>query len=191
MKVRVVAVVALCFAVVATGSGASPATITQHSIGGARLGLTAAQYQQLFGANGVKMPLDYPNGERTGWTQLVFLHPGIAVYFRPHHARAAIITTWNPRYKTAEGIGPCSLLADAKLTYGKRLKPSRWNTQKGQVYAYVLRKNLMFTPMVFPYIRVVGIYDGSAPGADRSGGAYPWAGYITQSETTCNRSPNG
>jgi hypothetical protein len=188
MKVRVVAVVALFFAVVATGSGASPATINQHSIGAARLGLTAAQYRQLFGATGLKMELDYPNGAPTGWTKLVFAHPGIAVYFRPHHTRAEIITTWNPRYRTADGIGPCSMLDNVKLTYGKRLKPSRWNTQHGHSYAYVLGKNLMFTPNDSPYINVVGLYDGSAPSADRPGGSYPWAGYITQSERTCHRS---
>lgn len=133
------------------------------------------------------MGLDDPNGNPTGWKELVFPHPGIAVYFRPHNTRAEIITTWNRRYKTAEGIGACSLLEDVKLTYGKRLRPSKWNTQKGHAYAYVLGKNLMFTPNDSPYINAVGLYDGG-PRADRPGGSYPWAGYITQSERACHRS---
>ena len=190
MKVRVVVAVAvgLSIAVVAIGAAASPATITQHSIGGARLGLSAAQYRQLFGAAGLKVDLRNPNGNPTGWTGLVFPHQGITVYFRPHHARAEVITTWNPRYRTAEGVGACSTLDDAKLTYGKRLKPSRWNTQDGHAYAYVLGKNLMFTPTTKSYVEVVGLYDGSARGADKPGGSYPWAGYITQNERPCRRS---
>lgn len=180
--------VSLSFAVVATGSAASPATITQQSIGGARVGLTLAQYRHLFGARGLGMALDDPNARPTGWRKWVFAHQGIAVYFRPHARRAEIITTWNPRYRTAEGIGPCSLLEDVKLTYAKRLKPSKWNTQHGHVYAYVLGKNLMFTPNESQYIEVVGLLDGSATGADRRGGSYPWAGYITISERACHRS---
>ena len=184
---RTAAAVIGCFAVFTTASAAAPVGITQHSIGGARLGLTLAQYRHLFESRGLKLDVNNPMSRPTGWSKWVFAHQGIAVYFRPHHKRAEIITTWNRRYRTAEGVGPCSLLDEVKLTYSKRLKPSRWNTQHGHVYAYVVGKNLMFTTNESRYIEVVGLYDGSA-GANKAGGAYPWAGYITISERPCQRS---
>jgi hypothetical protein len=80
------------------------------------------------------------------------------------------------------------MLDNVKLTYARGLKPSKWNTVRGQVYAYVVGRNLMFTPSDSPYIHVVGLLDGDATGANRRGGSYPWAGYITLNGRSCHRS---
>lgn len=175
---------ALC----ATAAAASSTTIAQSSIDGAQLGLTASAYRHLFGTSGFKEPLRQPNGSPTGWTRLGFDRRAVAVYFRPGHTRSEVITAWHPRYKTAAGIGPCSLLDDLKPTYGNRLKPSKFNTQHGHVFAWVLGKNLIFAVGSNRYVQAVGVYNGSDPRVDKPGGSLSWAGYITLSEQACHRS---
>jgi hypothetical protein len=186
--VRALAATSICVAVLTSVAAASSTTITQNAIGGARLGLTASAYRHLFGASGLKLPLNQPTGARTGWTKLVFGRPAIAVYYRPGHVRSEVITTWDPKYKTAAGIGPCSLLDDLKLTYGNRLKPSKFNTQHGHVFAWVLGKNLIFAVGWNRYVEAVGVYNGGDPRVDKPGGSLSWAGYITLSERACYRS---
>jgi hypothetical protein len=186
--VRAPAAGCLCAAFLATAAGASSTTITQSSIGGARLGLKATTYRHLFGTSGLKLQVNRPGGGPTGWTKLVFNRPAVAAYFRPGHIRSEVITTWERRYKTDEGIGPCSLLDDVKLAYGDRLKPSMFNTQHGHVYAWVLGKNLIFAVGWRNYVQAVGVYNGSDPRVDKPGRSLSWAGSITLSERTCNRS---
>ena len=65
----------------------------------------------------------------------------IAVYFasgepqgeiRSGAARAVEITTWNRADRTADGVGPCSTLAQLKAAYGARLKLAPGTPSQGQ-----------------------------------------------------------
>jgi hypothetical protein len=143
---------------------------------------------------------------RIPWRQDVFSAPGfptlifhereVSVYFDGTRPRAIIVTTWNPAYRIAGGVGPCSKLADAKRAFGSALKPSRWNTQHGRVYGYTLGQNLFLAMIgtgkrVSDTIGVVALYDGNGPrndgtGVDVRSGTLPFAGYVALSETTCS-----
>jgi hypothetical protein len=172
----------------ATVAAAETQGITQESIGGAKLGLSARTYKKLLGKPDLKLPLYQPSGNKpTGWSHLVFAKRGLNVYFAPRKTRGAVITTWNSRYKTAAGLGPCSTIAELKLTYGNQLRPSKFNTIHGVVFAYTLGKNLIFASNNLSYVEVVGLYNGSDPKVGKSGGSLSWAGYITLSERTCHR----
>jgi hypothetical protein len=179
----------VCAAIVAFATVAAAGTpaITQESIGGAKLGLPARTYKKMLGKPAFKLPLSLPSGRPSSWSRLVFGRRGLSVYFAPRKTRGAVITTWNPRYKTAAGVGPCSTLTELQLTYGNRLKPSKFNTIHGVVFAYNLGKNLIFASNNHTYVEVVGLYDGSDPNVGKPGGSLSWAGYITLSERTCNR----
>lgn len=185
---RTAAAICLCLGLLATAAAASTPTITQSSIGAARLGRPASVYRHVFGSKGLLVSLDDPNGSTTGWKELVFARQAVTAYFRPGHKRSEVITTWDRRYRTPEGIGPCSLLDDLKLAYGKRLRPSPFNTQHGHVYAWLVGKNLIFALGERNYVQAVGVYNGSDPHVGKSGGSLSWAGYILLSERTCNRS---
>jgi hypothetical protein len=171
----------------ATVAAAGTPAITQESIGGAKLGLIARTYKTLLGKPVFKLPLSRPSGRPSGWSRLVFGRRGLSVYFAPRKPRAAVITTWNRSYRTAAGVGPCSTLTEMQLAYGKRLKPSKFNTIHGVVFAYTLGKNLIFASNNHSYVEVVGLYNGSDPNVGKSGGSLSWAGYITLSERTCHR----
>lgn len=159
--------------------------ITQTSIGGAKLGLSASAYKRLLGKPNFKLPLNDPAGKPTGWSRLVFLN--VTVYFPSRKTRGAVVTTWARSYKTAAGMGPCSTLTDLRLAYGNRLKPSKFNTQHGVVFAYTLGKNLIFASNNKSYVEAVGLYNGSDPNVGKPGGSLSWAGYITLSERACHR----
>jgi hypothetical protein len=110
-------------------SGASAGTkpsITPSSIAGAKLGLKASAYKKLFGKPVRKDVLRFP----TNWTRLAFTKRRIGVYLNLK-GRAVVVTTWNKKDKTAEGIGPCSSIAEAKATYGSRFVPTDAGTHAG------------------------------------------------------------
>jgi len=178
---------AACLAIVAFATAADARTppITQTSIGGAKLGLSASAYKRLLGKPNFKLPLNDPAGKPTGWSRLVFLN--VTVYFPPRKTRGAVVTTWARSYKTAAGTGPCSTLTDLRLAYGNRLKPSKFNTQHGVVFAYTLGKNLIFASNNKSYVEAVGLYNGSDPNVGNPGGSLSWASYITLSERACHR----
>ena len=114
--------------------------------------------------------------------------PRVSVYFQPKKFRGGVmITTWDQRYKTALGIGPCSTVSELKLAYGKQLRPSKFNTQRGVVFAYTLGKNLIFATENHSYVEAVGLYDGSDPNVGKPGGSLSWAGFIILNERTCHR----
>jgi len=174
--------------------GATPATaapaVTQSSIEGVRLGMTMPQVKRLLGGPWREDVFSAP-----GYPVLIFHERQISVYFDRTTRRAIIVTTWNPNYSDARGIGPCSKLADVQRAFGKALKPSPWNTQKGQVYGYTLGQNL-FLAMIEKDKRVtdtigdLALYDGNGPADDGSGvsvagGTLPFAGFVALSETTC------
>lgn len=75
-----------------------------------------------------------------GYQRSVSTKQKVEVYFRKGTPGVAVVTTWNRRLKTAEGIGPCSTVASLKKAYGARLKPFR---QSSKTYAYRIG-NLVF-----------------------------------------------
>ena len=111
---------------------------------------------------------------------------------------ATIIVTWDEKYKTAEGIGPCSTIDELKAAYGDRVRPDYYGTIKKKngttdYYMYDVGKNLLFPvsgelskpkhPVPGKYIPTVGLFNGSAPGADESFGARPFATFVTGNQT--------
>jgi hypothetical protein len=169
----------------ATVADARTPTITQESIAGAKLGLSARTYEKLIGKHFYRAPLNLPPGQPTGWSRLVFSR--LSVYFPPKKTLAAVIATWDRRYKTAAGLGPCSLIDDLKLTYGNRLKPAKIATKHRVVYAYTLGKNLLFESLNHSYVEVVALYNGSDPNVGKPGGSLDLAFHIALSTRTCNR----
>jgi hypothetical protein len=114
-----------------------------------------------------------------GYPVLIFHERKLSVYFDGKKPRAVIVTTWNPAYRTAAGIGPCSTIDDAKRAYGAALRPSRWNTQHGAVYVYTMG-DLLFADADLRTVTAVGLYDSKAPGAQAKGGALAYAGFVLQ-----------
>ena len=89
----------------------------------------------------------------------------LSAYFIGTSDKTVELTTWNAADRTAEGIGPCSTLAELKNAYGARLKPSPYNTHNGIVFAWTLGKHLVFAMEPVPagrhptVVRSVGLYD--------------------------------
>jgi serine/threonine protein kinase len=191
-----VACVALIALVVERRHDTSPpanvaqATISQDSIGGIRLGVTEKVFKRV-----------HPSG----WREDVFTLPDFrvlifqaqkrSVYFDDRTHRSIIVTTWNPHDRLADGGGPCSDLSTLEGAYRAELKPSRWNTQKGHVYAYTLGKNLMVAmggrpPHPSNTVAAIALYDGDGPKndgtrVDAPGGTRPFAGFVALSEIPC------
>jgi len=174
----------------APGPAAAPA-VTQSSIAGVHLGMTIPQVKRLLGSPWRQDVFSAP-----GYPTLIFHERDVSVYFDGKKPRAIIVTAWNPDYRIAGGVGPCSKLADAKRAFGSALKPSRWNTQHGRVYGYTLGQNLFLAMIetdkrVSDTIGVVALYDGNGPhddgtGVDVRNGTLPFAGFVALSETTCS-----
>jgi hypothetical protein len=118
-------------------------------------------------------------------SRLVFSKRKLSVYFVDGIKGSTEITTWNPTYRTAAGVGPCTTIPRLKVAYGRRLKPSKFNTQGGVVYAWTVGKNLIFASNNHLVVEAVGLYDGSDPHVSEPGGSLSYAGFITLSETRC------
>jgi len=180
-------------AVLATRGESPPtqASISQAAIAGATLGQTQSAYKRLYGPGWRSDLLTTP-----GFPALIFAHRKQSIYFDPDTGRSMIVTTWNPDHRTAAGVGPCSSLEELKSAYGSELKPSRWNTQEGKIYAYTVGPNLLFAfsgrpPNPSKQVTAVALYDGNGPkndgrGVDVRGGTLPFAGYIAISESVCS-----
>jgi serine/threonine-protein kinase len=179
--------------VLATRDGGPPPRvgISQAAIAGATLGQTEAAAKKLYGPGWRSDILTVPN-----FRALIFVHRKESIYFDPDTGRSIIVTTWNPEHRTAAGVGPCSSLEELESAYGSELKPSRWNTQKGKVYAYTVGPNLLFAfngrpPNPSKRVTTVALYDGNGPaddgrGVDVRSGTLPFAGYIALSESVCS-----
>jgi serine/threonine-protein kinase len=159
--------------------------ITQTSIDGARLGLQAATYHRVFSETGRRDTFDMPE-----FPVDIFQDRELSVYYARGTDRGIIVTTWNKKFTTAEGIGPCSKIADAKSVYGNRFRPDPHGTIKGKVYAYLLGKNLVLVangkpPHPSKYVTAVALYNGSAAGVSSRGGTRAYAGFVALSETNC------
>jgi serine/threonine-protein kinase len=180
-------------------SAAAAPAITQTSIAGARLGLHRADYERILGpAVPVSQPPDIPGGPSTEYPTLVFEEPKVWVFFPGgFDGTGEIIVTWNEDFKTAADIGPCSTIDELKAAYGDRVKPDHWGTieKNGTTmhFMYDVGKNLLFAtsselsrpgkPVPGKYVPTVGLFNGSAPGADQPNGARPFAGFVTGNQT--------
>jgi hypothetical protein len=181
------------------GSPPGPPAITQTSIAGARLGLHRAAYEKILGhAVPASLPPDLPGAPSSEYAMLAFEDKVWAFFPDGLEGTATIIVTWDERYKTAEGIGPCSTIDELKAAYGDRVKPDHYGTIKKKngttdYYMYDVGKNLLFPvsgelskpghPVPGKYVPAVGLFNGSEPGADDSFGARPFAGFVTGNQT--------
>jgi len=161
-------------------SAATPARISQTSIAGAKLGLSASAYKKLLGT-----PSRYdvpPRGfqDPENYTRLVFSKRKVAVYFKDGVDRGVEITTWNKAHKTAAGVGPCSSVAELKAAHSNAVKPHRWSTQNGNSYAYTLGKNIILASNDLVTVSAVAIFSASAIGERASA----YAGFIAQNPDT-------
>jgi hypothetical protein len=175
-----------------TGAAAwavSPAAISQTSIVGMKLGMSASAVKTAVGgpAQNGRGTFDNPGAPDT-YARVFFPKRKVAAYFEDGSDKAIIVTTWNKAYRTAAGVGPCSTLAQVKAAYRSTLKPSKNNiSPEGAVFGYRVGKNLLFAfdarpPTPSPTVTAVGLYNGGAPVKDNTLG---FAGFVTLSEPNC------
>lgn len=163
--------------------GASAPQITPTSIAGAKLGLGATAYKRLLGkpyrfeaAKGGNFTL--PGFQQpSNYTRIVFPKRKINVYFQDGIDKAIQITTWNKAYKTAEGVGPCSTMAELSKAYGSRLKPNPGLAFRpnggivGRSLTFVLSNGAS-------NVTAVSLYDGSHPGWNKPGHELYFAEFV-------------
>jgi hypothetical protein len=153
-------------ATVATAAVSAPSsTITQTSIAGARVGLTAAAYQKLFGS-----PSTTKHDHEL--TLLIFPKREIAVLF-VNSINAMSVITWNKAYRTDHGVGPCSTFAQLTKAYGAQLVHD-WTAQGPIAYD---AGNLIFATPTTKTVAAVALYNSRAPHAQQGGGAHPYSGF--------------
>lgn len=150
-------VVALAFILVGAAFATPAATIRPTSIAGAKLGLRASAYKQLFGTPVRKDVLRFPSK----WARLIFTKKKVAVFFPPN-GKAVEVATWNANDKTARRIGTCSSIRQLKTAYGTSLKQSDPNTIGKKVWAYTLGKLIFAAAGRVPskHVTAVALYSG-------------------------------
>lgn len=154
------------------------AAISESAIGTATLGLRAAQYKQRFGA------WRSQTDSVSHYTTLAFPRAGVTVYFAPGAKTASIMTTWNSRFRTAEGIGPCSTLGQMERAYGSRAQPTWAGTTRSGVHSsYAVGKNLLFSAQDHQTVTAVALYAGN--GETRAGSPQALANFLAANETAC------
>jgi serine/threonine-protein kinase len=175
LAAAVVAIAAVAGALLFSGGGHAklPTTITPDSIAGAKLGDSNILLNKIWGG-GQKLVMTAP----PDYSELTQRTRNLAAYFAGTTDRAVQIDTWNSRDRTAEGIGPCSTVADLKKAYGKRLKPNPHSTRNGVTTAWLLGKHLTFAtgPVEAPkFVTAVGLY----------GNDITASGFNVQNEAPC------
>ena len=86
-----------------------------------------------------------PGFPSTEYPTLVFLRRKVAVYFPDGwQSKAKIITTWDEKFDTAKGVGPCSTIDDLKAAYGDGVRADHWGTVGTKHFMYDVGKNLLF-----------------------------------------------
>jgi hypothetical protein len=186
MRKRAIAgcVIGAAFATLFSSAGgaaartASSPAISQTKVAGLKTGLSADVYRARLGnsSSRILQGPDYPT--------LVFGKAQVAVYFARGGTRSIIITTWDKKYKTSMGIGPCSTIAQMKKAYGGAVKGSWAGTQGDVVHSYVVGNNLLFATQDHRTISAVALYRGT-PGHTRGGSPQAFANYVAVSETSC------
>ena len=164
-----------------TRSNDKPATITPTSIAGAKLGDSNVLLSRMWGGGQRLVMTEPPN-----YSVLTQHTRNLSAYFIGTGDKTVEITTWNAADRTAEGIGPCSTVAELKKAYGPRLKPSPYNTHNGIVFAWTVGKHLAFTTEPVP--------EGRHPTIVRSVGLYSnplsWASFNASNDGPCARATN-
>lgn len=163
------------------GSAVSrPPAITQTSIAGAKLGLAEAAYKKYFG------PWKTFVLSEPGFPGLTFGQPQVSVFFPDPGQPAHIITTWNRTYRTAAGIGPCSMIAQMKKAYGAAVRPSWSGTSPDgkKVSQWAVGNNLIFATQDQKTLSAVALYKGD-PGYTGGGSPQAYAGYVAAVESPC------
>ncbi len=130
----VAAVSGLLFFTAPAASALPTPTISQTSIGGARLGLTTKAYRAIFGRPVLTDRLE------EGYTRLTFPKSRVEIYLPSSSNAGVAVSTYGSFFKMASGVGPCSPAADLTRIYGKRLERL---SKKGSVTLYRLG-NLVF-----------------------------------------------
>ena len=185
------AAVATIVAVLVTQSGSpskhpaaspkGPPKITQKTIDGISLGHKASYYKHaLHGYQpSILTPPHFP--------ELSFELPAISVVF-PRRPRAFLILTWNKRFRTAAGIGPCSTLASMHEVYGSRVVPAWAGTSPNHKvhWSWQLGRDLLFVTQNHRTISSVVLFHGPAD-ARRPQPNKPqsWANFIGGNATGC------
>jgi tRNA A-37 threonylcarbamoyl transferase component Bud32 len=154
--------------------------ITQRAIDGLTLGHLPSYYARRLG--GYKPSIlggpEYPT--------MSFQQPEVAVYFPAQRKPAQIITTWNPNFRTANGIGPCSTLAAMRRAYGKRAHTNWSGTSPDgkKHFSWQLGRNILFETQDQRTISTVVLFKGVA--VEKHGGSpRDWANYVGANETAC------
>ena len=173
--VAVAVAVPLALLLPSRSTGPDPVTITPTSIRGAKLGDSSVLLSQMW-RGGQKLTSDTP----ANYAILAQRTRNLSAYFRGATDEAVEITTWNSHDRTAEGIGPCSSLADLRRVYGVRLRNSPNNTSPDGklVHGWIVGKHLFFAmgPIDNPTIvQTVAVYSNPLPEA----------GYIASNDGPC------
>jgi serine/threonine protein kinase len=182
LAVLLVAAVVTAGLLLTGGSQAAPVTITPTSIGGARLGDTDVTLQRLWGNEYRKLTLDQP----PNYSLLTYGGRSLNAYFVGTSDKTVEITTSNSGDRTAEGIGPCSSVAELKNVYGERLKPNPHMTHNGVVSGYIVGKHLSFTmgPIANPStVETVALF------ANNRSNDLASAGFLASNDGPCKAGP--
>jgi hypothetical protein len=132
-------------------SAATSAGVEPSSVARIRLGLSQVE------ARARMTPPVRLDRLEDGYVRLVSTRQRVESYFRTGTKGVAVVTTWNPRMKTVQQVGPCSTLASLKHAYGARLVPFR---QARRIVAYRLGL-LIFTVEDGKRVGVVGLGRGT------------------------------
>ena len=161
---------------------AAPAAprITERTIDGIPLGQQRQYYHHRLG--GYKPSI----AEGPNYPTMSFQTPQIAVYFPARGKPAHIITTWNRKYRTAAGIGPCSTLAEMSSAYGKRVRPTWSGTSPDgkKHFSWQVGRNILFMTQDHRTISTVVLFKG-VRFENHGGSPQTWANYIGANETAC------
>jgi serine/threonine-protein kinase len=156
---------------IALESGSAHVTrITPNAIDGVSLGHKTPWYRHLLG------PGPPATDPLSGYAELHFQQPEIATYSPRAGKPAVILTTWNPNFRTAAGIGPCSTLAAMRSAYGDRVTPDAHATHGKNVTAWKLGTDILFETQDQRTISAVVLFRPVHGG---------WANYFGQNETAC------
>jgi hypothetical protein len=135
-------------------AGATTGLISSNAVANGKLGGTTSGYATFLGADAQQEVIRW----NPGFLRLVSPTRRAAVYFARKTGKAVVIVTWNPKDRTAAGVGPCTPISTLKRIYGSRLKPSETETYASGVRAYRVG-NIIFgaTGSPHPSTHVTGV----------------------------------